>query len=311
VPEVLGAVHPLTQHPLAAEDVDGVLQAVRFELYRDNVLGALEVAERAARAHADPRYADEVARIRAWLRHLDDHAAYTEVHERQYRALRWKPGLKRLEKQIRMLLGRKTRKMIERRSASDEFRELEADVRTLAARRILEVGSGEGGVSMALASRHPTARIEAVEVAATNVRIARRLNRFPNLTVHQGLAEEVDRLFPADAFDLVFSFHMMEHVPDVDVTIAALARVLRAGGRCCFSVPMLELSVRGPIPEFVPEGGFAGHCRAFSEADLRWRFGHHPAFRVVKLPGVSRPGRLPECFEVREVGSLYVSWATL
>ena len=311
MPDVLGTVHPLTREHLDPADVEGVLQAVRFELYRDNVFGALEIVDSAARLYTHPRYTAEAARIRSWLQHLQDRALYTAVHEEQYRALRWKPGLKLLEKQIRMLLGRKTRRMIERRSDDDEFRQLELEVRGVEARRILEVGSGEGGVAMALAARHPAARIEAVDVALTNVRIARGLNRFPNLTFHQGLAEEVERLFAPGTFDIVFSFHMMEHIPDIDETIGALTRVLRPGGRCCFSVPMLELAVRGFIPEFVPDRGFVGHCRAFSEADLRLRFGCHPGFRLVKLPGVWRPGRLPECFEPREVGSLFVSWAKL
>jgi SAM-dependent methyltransferase len=308
MPDELTALHPLTRERLDPADVGGVMQAVRFELYRDNVFGALDVVESAARLHRDPRYTTEATRIRSWLYHLQDRASYAAVHEAQYRALRWRPGLKLLEKQIRMLLGRKTRKMIQRRSDDDEFRELEAEVDSIDARRILEVGSGEGAVAMALASRHPAACIAAVEVAATNIRIARRLNRFRNVTFHQGLAEEVERLFPSDPFDVVFSFHMLEHVPDIDEVIGALTRVLRPGGRCCFSVPMLELAVRGPIPEFVPEGGFVGHCRAFGEADLRRRFGRNPAFRLVKLTGVWRPGRLPDCFEAREVGSLFVSW---
>ena len=311
MPDVLHAVHPLTQQPLEATDVDGVVQAMRLELYRDNVIGALDVVETAARLHPDARYTREASRIQSWLGHLADRAAYAAIHERQYRALRWKPGLKLLEKQVRMLLGRKTRKMIERRGNNAEFRELEGEVQAVDARRVLEVGSGEGGVAMALASRYPAVRIDAVEVAATNVRIARHLNRFGNLTVHQGLAEEVDQLFPPRTFDVAFSFHMMEHVPSVDGVIDALTRVLRPGGRCCFSVPMLELSVRGPIPAFVPEAGFVGHCRAFSEADVRQRFASHPHFRVAKLPGVWRPGRLPDCFVPREVGSLFVAWATL
>jgi len=308
---VFRAVHPLTQQPLEPGDVDGVIQAMRLQLYRDNVMGALEVVESAARLHPDARYDAEARRIRSWLRHLGDRAAYTAVHERQYRALRWRPGLKLLEKQIRIVLGKKTRKMIARRGDDAEFCELEHEIRAVTGQRILEVGSGEGGVAMALASRYPALTIDAVEVAATNVKIARRLNRFTNLTVHQGLAEEVDRLFRPQSFDVAFSFHMMEHVPDVDEVIGALSRVLRSGGRCCFSVPMLELAVRGPIPEFIPAGGFVGHCRAFSEADVRQRFEGHPHFRVVKLPGVWRPGRLPDCFVAREVGSLFVSWATL
>jgi hypothetical protein len=39
-------------------DVDGVIQAARFELYRENIYGALELVEAAHAAHPDPRYAE-------------------------------------------------------------------------------------------------------------------------------------------------------------------------------------------------------------------------------------------------------------
>ena len=97
MPDVLSTLHPLTRQPLDPADLDGVIQAVRFELYRDNVFGALDVVESAVRLHPHRRYRDEVERIRSWLHHLQDRATYTAIHEQQYRALRWKPGLKLLE----------------------------------------------------------------------------------------------------------------------------------------------------------------------------------------------------------------------
>ena len=65
-----------------ARDVDAVLQAVRFELYRENVSGALELAERAHAAHPDPRYAEQAARIRSWLTHLESREAYIAARRR-------------------------------------------------------------------------------------------------------------------------------------------------------------------------------------------------------------------------------------
>jgi len=76
-----------------ARDVDAVLQAVRFELYRENVSGALELAERAHAAHPDPRYAEQAARIRSWLTHLESREAYIAAQEAQYMRLRWRVGL--------------------------------------------------------------------------------------------------------------------------------------------------------------------------------------------------------------------------
>ena len=103
-------------------DPDAALQAVRFELYRENIYGALEMLEAAHAAHPDPRYAEQIARIRSWLGHLVSREAYIEAQDAQYRRLRWRAGLKLLEKRIRMLLGRKTRKMIERRGRIPSFR---------------------------------------------------------------------------------------------------------------------------------------------------------------------------------------------
>jgi hypothetical protein len=78
------------------------------------------------------------------------------AQEEQYRRLRWRMGLKLLEKRIRMLIGRKTKKLVERRARDPEFQELEREVDRVRPRRVLDAGSGEGGVAMALGARHPT-----------------------------------------------------------------------------------------------------------------------------------------------------------
>ena len=136
-------------------DVDRVIQAVRFELYRENIYGALEIVEAAHAARPDPRYAEQAARIRSWLGHLQSREAYVAAQEQQYKGLRWRMGLKLLEKRIRMLSGRKTRKMTERRGRDPEFQQLEREVDAVKPARVLDAGSGEGGVAMALCARHP------------------------------------------------------------------------------------------------------------------------------------------------------------
>src|SRR5215468_1032245 len=95
-------------------DVDATIQAVRFELYRENIYGALEMVEAAHRAHPDARYLAQAERIRSWLTHLASREAYIDAQDDQYRRLRGKLSLKLLERRLRMLLGRKTKKMIER-----------------------------------------------------------------------------------------------------------------------------------------------------------------------------------------------------
>jgi SAM-dependent methyltransferase len=176
-------------------DPETVIQAVRFELYRENIYGALEMVEAAHRAHPESRYLEQARRIRSWLTHLETRDAYIRAQDAQYRRLRWKFGLKLLEKRIRILLGRKTRKMIDRRGRDPEFEALEREVAAVKPRRVFDAGSGEGGVAMALGARHPELHVEGVEVSAVNVKIARQLNRFANVVFRQGLAEEAHQSF--------------------------------------------------------------------------------------------------------------------
>jgi len=290
-------------------DVDGVIQRVRFELYRENIYGALEILEAAHAARPDPRFAEQAARIRSWLGHLQSREAYVAAQEQQYKGLRWRMGLKLLEKRIRMLSGRKTRKMIERRGRDPEFQQLEREVDAVKPGRVLDAGSGEGGVAMALCARHPELTVDGVEVSVTNVRIARQLNRWKRASFRQGLAEEVHEYFEPGRFDLAYSFAVLEHVRDVDATVRSLLTVLRPGGRFCFVVPMHEFRARGPIPDYQPVHGYADHCRVFSEADLRRRWGGEPGFRLAKIPGAWKHGEIPDCFEPVEFGSFFVSFA--
>ena len=290
-------------------DVDGVIQAVRFELYRENIYGALEILGAAHAARPNPRYTEQTARIRSWLGHLESREAYVAAQEQQYKGLRWKAGLKLIEKRIRMLSGKKTRKMIERRGRDPEFQELEREVETVRPRRVLDAGSGEGGVAMALCARHPELSVDGVEVSFTNVKIAKHLNRWASATFRQGLAEEVHEYFEPGRFDLAYSFAVLEHVRDVDATVRSIMTVLRPGGRFCFVVPMHEFRVKGPIPDYAPVHGYADHCRVFSEADLRRRWGGEPDFRVVKIPGAWKHGEIPDCFEPVEFGSFFVSFS--
>jgi SAM-dependent methyltransferase len=287
-------------------DVEATMQAVRLQLFRENIGGALELVQAAHAAHPDPRYAEQATKIRGWLSHLGSREAYLAAQDAQYQRLRWRMGLKLLEKRIRILLGRKTRKMVERRTHNPEFVELEREIGAVAPRRVLDAGCGEGGVVMAVAARHPTARVEGVEASTVNVRLARQLNRYPNAGFRQGLAEEVHLAFPPASFDLAYSFAVLEHVRDVDATIASIMSVIRRGGRFCFVVPMHEFRAIGPLPEYAPVHGYADHCRVFTEAELIERFGKEPDFRLVKIPGRYKPGEFPTALEPIEFGSFFV-----
>jgi SAM-dependent methyltransferase len=288
-------------------DVEDTIQRARLELYRENIQGALAIVDAAAAAHPDPRYVTEAEGIRQRLVHVRSRDAYLAAQEAQYHRLRGRLSLRYLETQFRVLVGRKTRKLIARRADKDEFRLLEREIAALRPARVLDGGSGEGGVALALAARHPELRVEAVEASATNVRMARRLNRFANVRFQQGLLEEVHLGFPPSSFDLVYSFAVLEHVRDVETTLQSIFRVLRPGGRFCFVVPMLDFAAKGPLPPYEPPHGYCDHVRSFSEPELRERFGGGPDFLLKKIPAVEKPHKVPPFLIPVEVGAFFVA----
>lgn len=294
------------RRPIDPLDTEGTIQRVRLELYGDNLEGALEILGDAYATFPSPRYSAEAAKVRDWLRHLQTREAYVTAYERYYRSVKLGLGLQMLERAFRTLTGRRTRKMVERCAGNTEYRLLEREALALGATRALDAGCGEGRVALTLGARNPGMRVDGLEVSRTNVRIARRLNRYPNVTFHEGLIEEAADHFPYDAFDLVYSFGVLEHVWNVDETVSVALKLLRPGGRLCLVVPMLELEAAGTLPEFTPEDT-ACHVRVFSERGLRERFGGYPDFVIRKLPGEWRAGRYPEAIVPVEFGSFFVA----
>jgi SAM-dependent methyltransferase len=211
-------------------DYDGVMQAVRFQCYRENIYGALELVETAHARHPDPRYAAEAARIRSWLRHLDSREAYVGAQESQYRRLRWRAGLKLLEKRIRMALGRKTRKMVERRGRNPEFQELERDIAAVKPERVLDAGCGAGHTALAFAPR--VAEVVALDLTEAMLAQGRKLAKQRDLTNIMFQRGDVEKLAFDDAsFDLVTSRYSAHHYPHPLAAVRECARVLRPGGR--------------------------------------------------------------------------------
>jgi len=105
----------------------------------------------------------------------------------------------------------------------------------LAGKRLLDLGSGMGGLAVALA-REGAALIgldyNPAYCAITRLR-ARRYGLTLPLTVGAGEALP----FPAASFDVVINLDVLEHVRDPGQVIAEIGRVLRPGGACLTSAP--------------------------------------------------------------------------
>jgi SAM-dependent methyltransferase len=294
------------RRPFDSLDTEGTIQRVRLELHRDNLDSALELLGEAYAVFPSTRYSAEAARVREWLDHLKSREAYVAAHEQYYRSVRTGLRPRMLERAVRTLTGRRTRKMVERCATNAEYQLLEREARALGAARVLDAGCGEGRVALTLGDEHPAMSVDGLDVSATNVRMARRLNRFPNVTFHEGLIEEAGDHFSYDAFDLVYAFGVLEHVRDVDETVTAALKLLRPGGRFCLAVAMHEFEAAGPLPELAREAT-ARRVRVFTERGLRERFGSYPDFALTKLPGEWRPGRYPEAIVPVEFGSYFVA----
>jgi len=101
------------------------------------------------------------------------------------------------------------------------------------AERVLEIGCGIGRMTVPLARRF--AAVDAVDVAPEMVRRAgEALAGFPH--AHARLSDGVDLTEFADgSFDFVFSYLVLQHIPDPAVVhgyLREIARVLRPGGAC-------------------------------------------------------------------------------
>src|SRR5699024_2876145 len=91
-------------------------------------------------------------------------------------------------------------------------------------------------------------------------------------------AEALD--FGDDSFDAVASFHMIEHVADLDATLAEMARVLRPGGQLLLVYPAEPIRGLYAIPSsFIIAGHpFRArqiHCRSLRPKTLRHRLAAH------------------------------------
>jgi 2-polyprenyl-3-methyl-5-hydroxy-6-metoxy-1,4-benzoquinol methylase len=106
--------------------------------------------------------------------------------------------------------------------------------------RILEVGAGLGFVSLALRDAgHDVVALEPVGEGFGFFATAQPIIRAAAPTPVEVLQIGVEELAPLrhGSFDAIFSVHVLEHVPDLDRAIAAMASVLAPGGQMVHVCP--------------------------------------------------------------------------
>jgi ubiquinone/menaquinone biosynthesis C-methylase UbiE len=101
--------------------------------------------------------------------------------------------------------------------------------------RVLEIGCGRGVGAEIIVRRFGACRVYAFDFDIKFVRQARRrLGSDSSLTVHLGVGDASAIPAADEAFDAVFDFGVIHHVPNWRAAIAEIRRVLRPGGRLFF-----------------------------------------------------------------------------
>jgi SAM-dependent methyltransferase len=140
--------------------------------------------------------------------------------------------------------------------------------------RVLEFGCGVGVFAAAVKAAMPRLEVHACDISPTA--IARARERFPNISFHVLPADGCRA--PSDAYDLVFTHHVLEHVQDLNAVLSHIARVLKLGGRAfhvfpCGNEGSLEYSIACLTKEGILPGGLfwiddGSHVRRLSSFEL-------------------------------------------
>jgi SAM-dependent methyltransferase len=100
--------------------------------------------------------------------------------------------------------------------------------------RVLDIGSGTGSLSEAIAASSPSCRIIGVDPSANYVSFAESRKKSPKVTFEIGDAQKLS--FPDAQFDVTTSLLVLNFIPDVNKAMAELRRVTRPGGTIAAAV---------------------------------------------------------------------------
>jgi SAM-dependent methyltransferase len=97
--------------------------------------------------------------------------------------------------------------------------------------RVLDVGCGPGTITLGLAQAVAPGEVIGIDIEPSQIDAARALadeRRVANLHFQLGKGEVLD--FADNSFDAVFSYAVIEHVPDPLAVLREMRRVVRVGG---------------------------------------------------------------------------------
>jgi len=157
-------------------------------------------------------------------------------------------------------------------------------------RRVLEIGSGIGNLSVFLADRERLVLTDTREEYLSRLR--QRFAGHRNIAVaHLFLPNERSAL-GGERFDTVICLNVLEHVDDDGASLVAIRELLAPGGRLVLLVPALP-ALYGSIDRAL------GHHRRYKRAglaalirDTGFRVAHIEYFNLAGIPGWWLAGRI-------------------
>jgi ubiquinone/menaquinone biosynthesis C-methylase UbiE len=99
--------------------------------------------------------------------------------------------------------------------------------------RVLDYGCGQGKWIPLLREVFPEAKITGIDIS--EIAVDKASHKYPYCTFKAFDGEWAP--LADSSFDLIFSFHVLEHVLDIDATVRDIARLLCPGGQACIIFP--------------------------------------------------------------------------
>lgn len=131
----------------------------------------------------------------------------------------------------------------------------------------LELGCGTGFFLLNLIQSGVARRGSVTDLSPGMVKIATRNGQSLGLDINGRVADAEGIPYDDNTFDLVVGHAVLHHIPDVELSLREVLRVLKPGGRFVFAGEPTDVGNR--------------YARVF--ADLTWKV----TIRVVQLPGLS------------------------
>ena len=142
----------------------------------------------------------------------------------------------------------------------------EEDQRKLPYDRALELGCGSGFFLLNLIQSGVARRGSVTDLSPGMVKVATRNGENLGLDVDGRIADAEGIPYDDDTFDLVVGHAVLHHIPDVELSLREVVRVLKPGGRFVFA----------------GEPTTVGNGYARTLANLTWNV----TIRAMKLPGL-------------------------